>query len=1846
MTMNFVSKKTFACLGLLAVLIICGLLWFLLLKPYHLSGSEKLTSEIVKIRAPENSEVVRNKIYPRPLYVEFSSPAAALDKQGLPLSDNIMLHPASSGEWMWENDTLLRFQPATDWLPDTEYKVSLPDTVFNSQVDIKSKNFSFVSPAFSGKVTHEEFYEDPRNVKNKAAVASFRFNYPLFAEGLKEHISVESVSGEKYDFTLKLDETATTLHVMSAPLTIKENEDFVKIRLSDIQNAYSRKKLSNGLTASVKIPASSSFFKVAKIKSSIVRNEQDNDNPEQILFVDFSTAVNAKELKNGLNLYYTPEYCYSVQQKLGSNNDNVTALPKVQKINFATVSAADESLKSHMFKYDVNQQKGCLVVRVSKGLKSVEGFVLGKDIIQTVSFSPYPKEAKIAFDGAVLPLKSSRKAAFVSRGADELRVRIARIDTTDLNHLVTQTSGDFAHPYFHNYGFSEDNISEIFSKTLKINAGHPAQPNYSSLDLDEYFENKKGVFLIKVQGCSGEYFCSSEDSRLVVMTDLGIVVKDNLDNTHDVFVSDVSAGEPVAGALVEVLGKNGLPILKNMTNSNGLASLPDFSNFKRDKQPVVYKVSKGSDISFLPIDKSDRMLNLSRFDVGGVYGESEKDALSGYIFSDRGIYRPGESGHLGIIVRQQDLNVPKKMPFVAEIKNPSGDVVSVKNLWADEAGFMEYDFKLSAMAVTGLYNANLYAKGRNNENYYVAGTTFKVEEFQPDSLRIKAKWTETAGKGWTTRKELNAEISLHNLYGNPAADHTLRASYTLSPTDFHFKEFSGYVFRDPLRDVTRPTHVPSESLPNISTDENGSGNFTVNLNRFAAGTYNLRLNIDGLGAGGGRGVSTSLQALVSPNDYLLGWKTDSRLEYIAKGTHHEIRFIAINNELQPIGLQNLQMRLARRRYVSNLVEMPNGTYRYQKVAKEEIILSDQWQITTAGEKVALKTDEAGEFILSIEDNGRRLAVVEYNVAGASNLDHAVDKDASLGLKLNRSEYNAGDEIEMQITAPYAGYGLITVERDSVYDFKWFKAATSSVVEKIRLPETVEGNAYINVAFFRDINSPEIYMPSLSYAVAPFDISKSSRRINISLDVPATVKSGEELIVGYKTDGNAKIVIYGVNQGILQVAGYSVPSPLNEFLKKKALRVTTSQIMDLIMPDIQVLRMLASSGGDESYGSAALNRNLNPFARKTDKPVAFWSGILNAGEEEGFYHYKVPETFNGEIKIIAVAVSAGRFGSASKSVLSRGDFALVPSGPVNVSPDDEFTVGVSVGNLVENSGKDYEIRVSVNVGDGFAVSGQSEQVVKVDENAEKLVKFRLKALPRLGAKELVFTAESVQDKTKLSRMPYTLSLRPSTPYGSRFAMGWQRSKYDLSGVENLYDEFRVQQLSASASPLVLASGLLKYLDKFPHYCTEQSVSKVFPAIEVFFKSPELVRGTDVYALFDDVIAKLRERQTLNGGFSAWGGSGVVAEPYASIYAAHFLVKAKEHNFNVPENMLKRALSYCEEQAALMPADEQDFVPAYAAYVLTASGKVTTNYLLNLEEYYKTRYAESWQKTLGAAFMASSYKLLQNEAKASVLFAGYKENKRPVENAIHLYLAAVHFSEQLKALEQGSVENLLKPLSSGNFSTDSAAWSVLALNAFNTAESDKGIIFSNAEPEYNPFPTVPFTPQTKDLSVKSDSPFYYVVTQQGFSAGSEIKAFAEGLEVSKSYYGKDGKQIFAAYERNGQKVYPARLGDELTVKVNYRGLRKEGVSDVALVDMLSGCFEVVGNSLQTDSGTASSEIREDRVVVYADAESRTRSFSYKVKIVAEGMFVVPPVYGSALYQPLVRANSVSEMMQVSD
>ncbi|MDR1026463.1 MAG: hypothetical protein LBL47_03595, partial [Lactobacillus sp.] len=1598
------------------------------------------------IRTPGLSYIYSDRLAPNPVHINFPAPVASMELVGKELDNTqISIFPNVAGKWVWASQYALTFAPESDWAPNTTYTVKINKSALDKNVDVKPLEYKFTTLPFSAEIISKAFYEDPTNPKIKNITFSLRFSHPVDVDDLQNQLKLKTVGGDVYGFKLTPVQYDRLVYVVSDPIQIKGEEDFLNISLKNVKNKYNNQSLAQEAKDKITIPSSSTFFKLNNVSTSIIRNEEKENRPEQILFVEFSTSVSAENLANYLDLYHYNGYCSDFNSELSKQKEsdvNVPAIKNISALEHEVLPLENSHSKMHTFKYDIPQtDKKCVVAVVKRGLLSEDGFVFNKTEVRTTSPSAYPTETNIGFDGAIISMAADKRLSVVTRGIKRVEVNIARIPAHAVNHLISQSYGSFSNPYFNSY-FSSDNIAENFTEKLQLNAGHPAEINYSSVNLNKYFEARKGIFIAEVKGFrKGQSYASNSDKRLIMVSDLGLIVKDNIDNSHEVLVSSFNKGEPVNNAKVEILGKNGIPVLSVYTDRNGLASVPDFKDFKKEKQPVAYIVSKGEDFSYMPLNKSDRKLDYSRFDTSGVYDYSSEDKISAFVFNDRGIYRPGEDAFFGIIVRNTSLEIPENNTIKVEVYNAHGDEVLEKTMKVSEYGLMDIKYSIDKMAKTGQYYMNVSVL--KDKNYYTSiGTNyFTVEEFTPDTMKIKSKIEQETSSGWITENKLDAVVTLENLYGNPAMDHTVKASFTLNPTTFYFNKYKDFTFMDPMRNSSQSPISINERLDEQQTNDKGNAPFEIDLSGYVKGTYRLTFYAQGMEKEGGRSVSTSSSVMVSPVQVLVGFKKDGSFNYINKDAERKVEFIAINPTLEQIDLSNVTLELYETVYVSTLIKQPNGTFKYQSVPKENMLSATKININRGGYEHALDTSKPGEYYIQVmNDKGELVSKVSYMVAGAKNLTYSLEKNAELKLKLNKGQYNHGDNIEMQVTAPYTGYGLITIEKDKVYARKWFKADTLASTQTIKLPYNVEGNAYVNVAFIRDLKSKEIFMSPLSYAVAPFDINKEKRTINIELDVPTVVKPGESLNINYKASENGKIIIYGVNEGILQVSKYQTPKPLAFFMPKKALRVITSQIMDLILPDAGIVNRLRSTGGDE-MSEESLAAFANPFARKVDKPVAFWSGIIDVDVYGKTYSYDVPENFNGQIRVMAVSVDKYAYGVTQKTALVRGDFAMTLSAPFNVSPDDVFEAGISLTNMVEGS-KNLPVTLKIMASDNLEVMDKEPEVFDLKERKENSFKFRVKAKDPLGDATLQFVASSGEYRSK---MTIHTGIRPAMPYTTNIEAGMGKKSQEFKDFSiNMFNEYQNKEVFASSSPLVLAKGLVKYLEKYPYTCTEQTVSRIYPMVALLFQHPHLVDGIDVYAVYDEAIARLKLRQGNDGGFSFWGNSS--SNPELSMYSLQFLQYAKSKGFSVPSNMMSRAVSYAKEVAARTPSDlyESQSI-AYAIYVLTNGGEVTTNYLINLENHLDENHAKEWKKTLTASYVAASYKLLKNDDKANAIVGYYKPEHGGNDDYRHIYLMANHFEKEFNKIKDKGVELLLEPLKTNSMNSYSSALSIMALTS---------------------------------------------------------------------------------------------------------------------------------------------------------------------------------------------------------
>ena len=1113
-------------------------------------------------------------------------------------------------------------------------------------------------------------------------------------------------------------------------------------------------------------------------------------------------------------------------------------------------------------------------------------------------------------------------------------------------------------------------------------------------------------------------------------------------------------------------------------------------------------------------------------------------------------------------------------------------------------------------------------------------------------------------RGWLRPGDHMARVALENLFGTPASDRRVRGTLSLVPVSPEFAEYADYSFTDPYRDPEALPRPVTVELAEALTGADGVARLPLDLGRYENGIYRVRLDVEGFESGGGRGVRAIAGTLLSPAQALVGYRANGDLGFITRDAERTVRFIAVGPDGDATAVSGLEAVFLERRFVSALVRQRNGTLAYQSVPKESEVRREPFALPESGAGIALPSSSPGRYALElVSGDGVKLSRVEFAVAGAANLAGNLERDAELDLKLDRSEYRAGDEIVMEISAPYAGAGLITIERERLHAFRWFRSETNTALARIRIPENLEGNAYVSVALVRDLDSDEILTSPLSYAVAPFSIDRERRLLDIDLEVPELVRPGEELSIGFRTPTPSRLALFVVDEGILQLAGYDTPDPLEAFLAKKALQVETHQMVDLILPDYDVIRRAAAPGGGEA--ARLLGANLNPFRRRSEPPAAYWLGILDAGPGNRVALFTLPDYFNGELRVMAVGVSGGTLGSRAAPVTVRGPLVLTPNLPLAVAPTDRFEVSVGVSNNLEGSGPSAEVELSAASSEELAVEGAPSRTLAVAESGEDRAMFLLRAGETPGDASVTLTGR-LGEETVHRRME--VSVRPATAFLTTVSTGFEAGRgvrVDLP--RRLHEAHASRRVAASASPLVLADGLLDYLRTFPHACVEQMVSGVFPQVGLLQSSSFPIDRAAFVEQFRETLARLRGRQGSDGAFRFWVGSDEPAA-FASVYVTHFLSDARGFGMAVPDDVLLPALGYLRRLAE-SPAGSgllRDLrTRAYAIYVLTRNGVVTTNYLTSLTRALEARPDDDWRRDLLSAYMAASYEVLRNEALSERLVGGYVlgESSRPDEDfdtrlgrdTQYVYLLARHFPERMARLDGDDVRALVEPVFQNRFNTLSAAYTVLALGEVHrslaarglltppeiTARDEDGPVAITVEGDVFARASVPVSVESVGIEGDRADGFYYSVSESGFDVDIPEAPLVQGIEIDRSYR-----------DANGNRIDRVRVGDEVEVRLRVRS--QDGrIANVAIVDLLPGGFEVVRESVRDRYGLWAPDyrdVREDRVVFYGGFGERVTEVRYRVRATSPGDFLAPAAHASAMYHRNLHGRSATGRLLV--
>src|SRR6476661_8805998 len=1269
-------------IGIIAILLLaCGSVW-----TWHWYQHRPKPRYVkVMVEAVPVTKLEKDLKFPT-LDIRFSDSAAPLQDKDKPNLQGVRLDPPSPGKWMWAGDKHLFFQPTEDWPADKKFKVIFDKKFFPPHLVLERLTYEFQTPPFAIGIKEVELYQDPSDPTQRQVTATLELTHEVEPGELDRHIQLMMVGGSAVfppsdpapHFALTYGLHRRLAYLRSSNVTLPDKEDFMKIELSKgVRTAQGGAETRDAAEQKLLIPSNGTAFQIKAIEATIARNKAGE--PEQVLILNTTADISSRELGKAIQIRLLPKReakktdesdsessdSESAAQSSNSDENSQSAgsegeseettksdnaskwqsptdvpddvLEQAKRIEFTVVPSEKAQDRQHAFKIRV-ESEGELYVRVPKGVRAFGDYPLAEDYNAVVAVPQLPREVQIEGQGGLLALNGDRKLSIRSRALAGIEFEVARVATTQINHLVSQTEGKFEDPEFRapQY-FNKENISRIAIEQQPIAVEDKWKANYSAFDFSEHLRkpadggSERGLFFLTARGwdpAKKKPITSVNDSRFLLVTDIGILTKKNTDGSSDVFLMSIKNGQPINGATVDILGKNGVPIQTAKTAADGHCAFPSVEKSEREKTPVAYVARNGDDIAFMPFAREDRILNFSRFEIEGAENIAP-EGLDAFVFTERGVYRPGDEIHIGLVVKQRSWGGNfKGLPIETEVIDARDLPVQTRKLTLPETGFTELTYQTANESSTGLYTFNVYLIKNNKRSDLLGSATAQVKEFLPDRMKIETRLSKGAPRGWIHPKEMHGLVALANLYGTPATDRRVTGKVELAPSAFSFPAFRDFTFFDPLVDEKKTPQEQTVDLGEQKTDGEGHADFDLQLERFAEATYAMRFIAEGFEGEGGRSVTGDVGALVSALPYVIGYKADGDLRYIEMNKPRGVDLVAVDPQLDRIAIENITLNLIAQEYVSVLKKQENGNYAYESVLKERPVRSEKVSVAASGYHYALPTEEPGNYVLELrDDQNRTLSKLRFSVVGHAAMAGALEKNAELEIKLNAKEYRAGDEIELSVTAPYSGYGLITIEREKVYGYSWFQANTASSIQHIRLPENFEGSGYVNVAFVRALDSKEIFVSPLSYGVVPFTANIEKRRLKIDLQVDATpssrsssnipaksggegaastFKPGEPLHIGYKTDRPSKIVIFAVDQGILQVTDYKTPNPLAYLFRKCALGVETAQIVDLIIPEFSLLRSLSAFGGD---GGEV--QKLNPFKRVTEKPVVFWSGIIDA-----------------------------------------------------------------------------------------------------------------------------------------------------------------------------------------------------------------------------------------------------------------------------------------------------------------------------------------------------------------------------------------------------------------------------------------------------------------------------------------------------------------------------------------------------------------------------------------------------------------------------------------------------------
>ena len=1273
--------------------------------------------------------------------------------------------------------------------------------------------------------------------------------------------------------------------------------------------------------------------------------------------------------------------------------------------------------------------------------------------------------------------------------------------------------------------------------------------------------------------------------RNVLVSNLGILAKKDQDGSYAVTVADIANAGPVAGADVVLYSYARKELARAKTDASGAA------RFDPTAEPYFIAASKDGQYSYLRID-SGTALSVSHFEVDG---EKASKGVKGFIYGERGVWRPGDDIHLVFVLQDLAKRLPAEFPVTFELQDPMGRIAK-SGVYSDAVdGFYRIDTATASDAPTGLWIARVKAGGQTWTR------SLKVEMVVPNRLSIDLK----TAKPYLEAANNPFILTGAWLHGAKAAGLKADVAAVFFPGDTTFPGYAEYTFTNPERRVESERKTVWEG----NLDQNSTARFNLSLNAGDALPGKLRAQlITRIFEPSGMFSIEQASFDYSPYSRYVGIrlpKGDQTRGMLLTDTKHRVDIALLDAAGKPIA-QNVNLKVAiyklRWRWWWEKDALTDATYVSERAT----------DLVTSGETTVKAGKGYWDFEVAYPEWGRYLVVASDEKGGHSaakvvyidwpgwagrSQEAGSGSAAMLTLIRDKPNYKTGETAAVSFASGAGGRALVTVEKNGkIVRQDWLETAKDTTVYRLPLTGDMAPNVYVHVTMLQKHMQTANSLPIRLYGVIPIMVENPETRLAPAIETASTFEPGKKasLTVSESSGKAMTYTVAVVDEGLLGLTRFKANDPWNEFYKKEASLLESWDLYKYVMSAYGgKLETLISVGGAEE-GMAGNNKKAERF-----KPVVLFFGpyTLPAGGKKTT-EFEMPQ-YVGAVRVMVIAGHSGAYGTAEKTVPVKSDLMVLPTLPRTLGVGETIEVPVTVFN-----GRDVPSPVDVSLEATGALEAKLSQTITVPASGNATASFKI-AAPSVGMVKLSAVASRPADQGAdsapkavataeidvLSRgSPVSAARKFTVLPGERF-----RDYVPSPGEKGT----RTMSVELSTMPVLDLQTRLRYLENYPYGCVEQITSGGFPQLYI----PGLIATTGeenerIKKNVMSVIARYPAYQTPSGGFAYWPGDK--EENYwATSYAGHFLAEAKKAGYAVSDSVFKPWLAFQQDAARnWQPGKKNDGdandIPfqAYRLYTLALAGYPelgAMNRLASLEGLTDT----------GKWLLAGSYALSGHLDTARSMTDGltlwppeYRETGNTWGSNLRdsaIILSVLNaMGDARRAADM--VPKVAERFGSDEwYSTQETAWFLIALAphyrvfektpATYSLEWDKGeangeIGRGSVIKELEAFESPTQTIIVKNTGAKS---LYGKVVTRGILAPGKEKRVSEGLDLSVQYL--DG---------SGNALRPSELkpGDSFTVRVAVTNLTHKKVENLALSVPIPTAWEFGNDRVGVDDKDAKS------------------------------------------------------------